>query len=196
MYKPSIKPQPEVAAAPPPKPIEKEKSESPPPTQNVFLEKKPKETSKQRETNAKPKPTEKKGLIPREPDPGKGGPSSGSGGSGGGFGSGQGVSIGSGTGEQDGIDSWYIRQVEQRVGQNWLQTSLGNLSRRVETVATFVVRSNGQIENIQLQQRSGISSVDRAVMRAIQASNPLPPLPYEFRGGSVRFQAVFEYPPR
>jgi TonB family protein len=94
------------------------------------------------------------------------------------------------------IDSWYIRQVEQRVGQNWLQTSLGNLNQRVEAIATFVVRANGQIVNIELEKRSGVRSVDLAVQRAIQATNPLPPLPLEFRGRSVRFQAVFEYPPR
>jgi TonB family protein len=197
MYKESITPQPEVAPPPPPKPAEPAPVA---PEENVFLEKKLKakkepEASRERAPEQKVKPSDKKGLIPREPDPGKGGPSSGSGGSGGGFGSGQGVLIGSGSGEEGGIDSWYVRQVEQRVGRNWLQTSLGKL-KRVEATATFVVRANGQIENIQLEERSGVSSVDRAVLRAIQASNPLPPLPYEFRGRSVRFQAVFEYPQR
>jgi len=202
MYKPSIEPKAEVAPPPPPKPVEQEKVEPAPEPRNVFLEKKPQakkepEASQPREAAPKKvvKPSKTEGLIPREPDPGKGGPSSGSGGSGGGFGSGRGVSIGSGSGEEGGIDSWYIRQVEQRVGRNWLQTSLGKL-KRVEATATFVVRSNGQIENIELEKRSGVSSVDRAVLRAIQASNPLPPLPYEFRGRSVRFQAVFEYPLR
>jgi TonB family protein len=197
MYKESVKPQAEVAPPPPPKPAQPEPAA---PEKNVFLEKKSQakkqpEASHERAPEKKVKPTEKKGLIPREPDPGKGGPSSGSGGTGGGFGSGRGVSIGSGTGEEGGIDSWYVRQVEQRIGRNWLETSLGKL-KRVEATATFVVRANGQIENIQLEQRSGVSSVDRAVLRAIQASNPLPPLPYEFRGRSVRFQAVFEYPQR
>lgn len=199
MYKPAITPR--AATAPLPKKVEEKKVQPPPPTQEVFLEKKASVEKKPtdeppRKTQSKSVPAQKEGLIPREPDPGKGGPAGGTGGSGGGFGSGQGVSIGSGSGEEEGIDSWYIRQVEQRVGQNWLQTSLGQLSRPVEAIASFVVRSNGQIENIHLEQPSGLSSVDRAVMRAIHASNPLPPLPYEFRGRSVRFQAVFEYPPR
>lgn len=198
MYKQSVEPKPEVAPPPPPKPAA---AQPVPPKENVFLEKKTQskkqpKASQQRAEKSKTDASEKKGLIPQEPEPGKGGPASGSGGSGGGFGTGRGVSVGSGTGGEEGIDSWYIRQVEQRVGQNWLQTSLGRLSSPVEAVATFVVRSGGQIENIELQQRSGISSVDRAVLRAIQASNPLPPLPYEFRGRSVRFQAVFEYPQR
>ena len=113
------------------------------------------------------------------------------------MGTGSGVSIGSGSGEEEGIQSWYIRQVEQRVGQNWLQTSLGGRAdRRVQAIAAFVVSPNGQISQVTLEKRSGITSVDLAIQRAIQASNPLPPLPYELRGRTVRFQAVFEYPPR
>lgn len=137
--------------------------------------------------------TARPGQIPRKSDPGKG-PAGGGGGSGGGFGGGQGVSIGSGTGEGN-VNSWYIRQVEQRVGQNWLLTSLGE-NIQVQAVASFVVTSSGRITDIEIEKESGIRSVDLAVMRAIQASTPLPPLPGEFRGKSVRFQAVFEYPPK
>jgi TonB family protein len=199
MYKPPITPRP-VSAPPLPERREEEKVETVQPEQDVFLEKKAdrkkkKQTAKPKK-KAKPRPSqETSGLIPREADPGKPGPPGGSAGSGGGFGTGKGVTIGSGTGEGV-IDSWYIRQVEQRVGQNWLQTSLGNLNQRVDAIATFVVRANGQIVDVKLEKRSGVRSVDLAVQRAIQATNPLPPLPLEFRGRSVRFQAVFEYPPR
>ena len=197
MYKDPITPP--APSPPPPKPVEK-KAETPPPDESVFLEEKvekkaPAPEPQPRRRPDPPKPSSTKGAIAREPDPGTGGPGGGASGSGGGFGSGQGVSIGSGSGEESGIDSWYIRQVEQRIGRNWLRTSLGKLSR-VEAIATFVVRPNGQIDQIELEQNSGVRSVDRAVLRAIQASNPLPPLPYELRGRPVRFQAVFEYPPR
>lgn len=94
------------------------------------------------------------------------------------------------------MDSWYVRQVEQRVGQNWLKTSLGQLSRTVHTVISFEISSNGSIENIQIEQKSGIRSVDLAAERAVRASGPLPPLPFEFRQRRVKFVAHFEYPPR
>ena len=197
MYKPPVTNRAESAPPPAPKKAERpaEESQVDP---NVFTQEKPKPKRKQPAPTRRPPPKkqeppkERAGLIPRESDPGKGTPG-GSAGSGGGFGSGRGVQIGSGSGDTGEIDSWYIRQVEQRVGKNWLQTSLGTL-QRVQAVATFLVQPNGQITDIQLEKRSGISSVDRAVMRAIQASTPLPPLPYELRSRSVRFKAVFEYP--
>lgn len=198
MYKPALTPAP--PAAPPPREPERA-AEPPPPQAPVFEEKKT--PPKKRETPAAdrhPAKTETKkaeappGQIPREPDPGRG-EAGGSRGSGGGFGGGSGVLVGSGTGEEGNIDSWYVRQVEQRIGQNWLRSSLGDLARRVEAVASFEIRPSGQIENIRIERKSGIESVDLAVLRAIQASNPLPPLPYEFRSRRVQFQAVFQYPP-
>jgi TonB family protein len=202
MYKPPVTPRADSAPPPPPKPKETVPEEVPA-TEDVFVEeKKPvKKPEPKPPTQAPPKPKPKAetqsqdGLIPREPDPGRG-PRAGGGGTGGGFGSGRGVSIGSGQGQDEGIESWYIRQVEQRVGQNWLQTSLGQLERRVQAVASFVVNPTGRITDIELEKSSGIRSVDLAVQRAIQASNPLPKLPYELRGRTVKFQAVFEYPPR
>ncbi|MFZ0430233.1 MAG: energy transducer TonB [Acidobacteriota bacterium] len=199
MYKPPVTNRAESAPPPQPKKSEPvtEETQVPP---EVFTQTKPKPKPKEPEPPRRPPPKkpeppkERAGLIPRESDPGKGTPG-GAAGSGGGFGPGRGVQVGSGSGETGTIDSWYIRQVEQRVGKNWLQTSLGSL-QRVEAVATFLVQPDGQIAEIQLERRSGVSSVDLAVMRAIQASNPLPPLPYELRSRSVRFKAVFEYPPR
>ena len=203
MYKAPITPRPE--AAPPQEDTSRRnvREVEPEPEQPVFEQSTTKKTpAKPPEQEAPTTPrlhqnqqaeTSRPGQIPRESEPGKG-PTGGGGGSGGGFGGGQGVSIGSGTGEGN-VNSWYIRQVEQRVGQNWLQTSLGELSSQVQVVASFVVTSSGIITDIEIEERSGIRSVDLAVMRAIQASTPLPPLPGEFRGRSVRFQAVFEYPP-
>ena len=195
MVKPPITPRAETA------PIEPEKRPEPveEPERNVFERREEKPQPKPPQPyRERPRPVERKeaqpGQIARAPDPGMGARSGG--GSGGGIGSGQGVLVGSGAGEEGEIQSWYIRQVEQRVGQNWLQTSLGQLERRVQAVATFVVIDSGQISEITLEESSGIRSVDLAVERAIQASNPLPRLPLELRGRRVRFQAVFEYPPR
>lgn len=214
MYKPAITPRPEVA--PPPPAPEEEPATSEQVSENVFEEATNEELEEEEaeeeieETTPPPESPQrvvtpppdssqeadaKPGRIVQEPEPGSGGPSGSSAGSGAGMGSGRGLSVGSGTGAGN-IDSWYIRQVEQRVGQNWLNTSLGQISRRVEAIVTFDVRPNGQIVAIEFKKRSGINSVDLAVQRAIQASNPLPPLPFEFRNRTVRFEAVFEYPPR
>jgi len=184
MFKPSIVPRPE-AVAPVPVP------EPPSRNEEVFEQK----GTPEKTPPPSPAPAPSPGAIPQPPDPGSGGTTGGAPGAGGGFGGGQGVTIGTGTG-QGTMDSWYVRQVEQRVGQNWLKTSLGNLARTVHTVVSFEINRNGNIESIQIEQRSGISSVDLAAERAVSASGPLPPLPFEFRQRRVKFVAHFEYPPR
>jgi len=186
MYKPSIVPRPEAV---PPPPVEEPAVVS----EEVFEQKgAPKRNPP---PSPAPTPTSSPGAIPQPPDPGSGGASGAIPGSGAGFGGGQGVSIGVGTG-QGAMDSWYVRQVEQRVGQNWLKTSLGQLEQTVHTVISFEIQSNGNIKNIEIDQRSGIRSVDLAAERAVQASGPLPPLPFEFHQRRVKFVAHFEYPPK
>ena len=197
MVKPSVIPRP-AAAPPPPKPPEPEPAA--PQTEEVFVQEpsvketaRPPSTSQpQTEISAEVPPP---GQIPRQPDPGSGGPGIQSLGSGGGLGGGQGVTIGAGTGE-GAMDSWYVRLVEQRVGLNWLKTSLGRLETPVQTVISFEIQPDGTIDNVQIEQRSGIATVDLAAERAVQASNPLSPLPNEFRHLKVKFVAYFEYPPR
>ena len=197
MYKPALTPQAAVAPTPPERKPAAE-TVQPAPEEKIFVQK---TTRRQQKSSTTPAPKIKNnsapvpGAIPRVPDPGIGGPGGSSTGSGGGFGSGRGVTIGSGTGEGV-MDSWYIRQVEQRVGQNWLKTSLGQLGRSVQTVVSFEIRPNGEITQVEIDRSSGISSVDLAAERAVRASNPLPPLPREFRNNRVKFVAHFDYPPR
>lgn len=197
-YKPTIVPQPQVA---PPAPRERRVEEArEKPDETVFVEKASKRPKTPEPVKTNPRPKEIAGetnpsAIPQEPRPGSGGAPSASLGSGSGQGSGIGIQIGTGRGGP-GIDSWYVRQLEQRVGQNWLRTSLQGLDRRVRTEISFDVATNGSIENVEIQESSGLASVDQAARRAVLASNPLPPVPVELRGRDLRVVAVFEYPPR
>lgn len=138
---------------------------------------------------------ERPGDIPRENEAGAGGKSSGIPGDVGGLVSGTGLRIGSGGGT-GGVAGWYVRQLEQRIAQNWLRASLGDLSERVLTRMSFTVGPAGQIQDIRLLQSSGNQAVDRAAQRALLASSPLPPLPVELRSRRVEFVAHFEYPPK
>lgn len=196
--KPTLTPSPKAA---PPRAEEKKPPQQPDP--NTFLERKkpapPKrpQLPEDRPPRDPPKPPEARpGDVVRNPDPGSGGRASPASGAGGGQGAGVGVEMGPGRGLEGGIDSAYVRLVEQRVGSNWLRTSLGELGRPVQSIITFEVARNGQILNIRLERTSGIRSVDLAAERAVKASDPLPPLPLEFRGRQVRFRAEFNYPPR
>jgi protein TonB len=205
MYKPAVIPQPQAL---PPEPVpETIPEEVPEPAieETVFEEAAPTEEAAPGPTPAPPEekwkpPAEKKtfepapGVIRQEPRPGSGGPGGAAAGSGGGFGGGVGISLGSGTGGA-GVDSWYVRQLEKRIGQNWLRSSLGQLRVRVRTTVSFKIGRGGLIEDIQIDSSSGIGSVDLAAERAVRASSPLPPLPLELQRRRFRFVAHFEYPP-
>ena len=56
---------------------------------------------------------------------------------------------------------------------------------------SFDIERNGKISNIELKQPSGIPTLDRSAQRAILASNPLPPLPSDFRGGMRQREFLF-----
>jgi TonB family protein len=203
LYKPSLTPVaeavPAVARRPEPAPAPAKAPPPETPDPNVFVEKASPRRTRQ-STPPAPKqqaqaPAAKAGQIPRAPDPGAGGAGGQGGGSGGGFGTGIGISVGDGTGE-GAIDSWYVRQVEQRIGSNWLRTSLGQLGSPVQSIISFEVSPSGEISNLKFEKESGVRAVDLAAERAVRASNPLPPLPYELRRIRVRFVAHFDYPPR
>jgi len=122
---------------------------------------------------------------------GKGAPGEGTTGGGGGHG----VSVG---GTEDGfLDSWYARQVEQRVSRNWLKSRMGiHYSRKHRVVIQFSVSPDGRISDITILQSTGPVAFERSAIRAVKASDPLPPLPnrYRIQTNRIRFVAVFEYP--
>jgi TonB family protein len=196
MYKPAIEARP-TAVPPPPRRAEEAVKAAPEPDPNVFLEKQKNRRKSERaraaEKKTKEQPQPLTGQIPTTPEPGGGGIGGRSAGSGGGMGGGVGIMIGSGTGPGV-IESWYVRQVEQRIGANWLKTSLGELGQPVQSIVSFEVDTDGKITGITLERRSGITAVDLAAERAVRASNPLPPLPPELRGRRIRFAAHFDYP--
>jgi TonB family protein len=106
-----------------------------------------------------------------------------------------GVSVG-GAGEGF-FDSWYARQVEQRVGSNWLESRMGiQFKGKHRTLIQFSVSPEGRIEDVQIVESTGPDAFERAALRAVRASDPLPPLPVQYRmqRNRVRFVAIFEYP--
>ncbi|MBI4457077.1 MAG: TonB C-terminal domain-containing protein [Acidobacteria bacterium] len=133
--------------------------------------------------------------IPRETGPGMGGSGRTAGG-GGEFGGGEGIHIGTGSGGEGLMDSWYARQVEKRIGENWIRTNFESLAgRHLVTTIRFDILSDGRIDNIVMEQRSGVTFYDLAAERAIRSSTPLPRPPQEFQGRPIRFVCYFEYPP-
>jgi TonB family protein len=90
----------------------------------------------------------------------------------------------------------YLARILSIVRRNWfnvLPTSaqMGVLSGR--TVIQFVVNRDGSIPKLVIADSSGAPPLDRAAVAGLSMSNPLPPLPPEFKGAYIRLQFSFSY---
>ncbi len=141
-------------------------------------------------TEEKPKPVEEaNNVVPF----GQGGPVSGpygtfsAGGAKGGFGFNGGGDFGS-------RFSWYVRVVQQKVSENWLKYEVDpriNAANRV--YVTFDIARNGQPRNIQVEQSSGVPSLDQSAVRALQRIDTFGPLPPDYGGNQVSVEFWFDY---
>src|SRR5215813_1124587 len=90
--------------------------------------------------------------------------------------------------------STYVNAITRAISNNWLKSMANVGSQKAPRVyMNFDIQRNGSITNIHTTQSSGIPSLDRTAERAIHASDPLPALPADFRGGSVNVSFYFEY---
>ena len=89
---------------------------------------------------------------------------------------------------------WYVDAITRAVSQNWLKSLFDTrIAQAPRVYLTFDIARDGKISNVGVQQSSGIPSLDRSAQRAVLASNPLPALPPDYRGGSVNVIFYFEY---
>ncbi len=90
----------------------------------------------------------------------------------------------------------YLRQILAIVRANWRRVipesaRLGTLRGR--TVMEFVIDRNGNMPKIVIAEYSGSDALDRAAAAGLTMSNPLPPLPADFKGNQVRLAFSFAY---
>ncbi|MBD3232949.1 MAG: TonB family protein [candidate division Zixibacteria bacterium] len=89
--------------------------------------------------------------------------------------------------------SYYINLIFSKIRSRWRNPvrSEGIL----ETTVYFNVDRSGRISNADIESPSGVGSFDQSALRAILASDPLPPLPQEFSGDNIGIHLKFEYTP-
>lgn len=90
--------------------------------------------------------------------------------------------------------AWYVASMRMRISANWLLATVSpNIVTAPRAYLTFEILRDGTVTNVQITQSSGIPEVDRSALRAILASNPLPPLPPDYSGRSVDVQFYFDF---
>lgn len=120
------------------------------------------------------------------------------GGGGGGTGSGaRGTGPGSGLGG-GGVGSAmevYNGLIGYHIQKNWaFSEQLARGQSNLETLVGIKILPNGEIQDIWIDKKSGNQYLDESAIRAIQKSNPLPPLPREI--GLYDYKVGFKFTPK
>jgi len=85
--------------------------------------------------------------------------------------------------------SYYIERMLVTIGTNWFKPAL---SVSTNPIIRFRIARDGSISEAEVERSSGMPFVDRAALRAVLASTPLPPLPSEFAGDHLGVHLIFE----
>lgn len=72
---------------------------------------------------------------------------------------------------------WYLEELVRKVERNWRPGG-----GAFQTTIYFRITRAGKITEVRVEESSGSFLFDRAAERAIQASDPMPPLPAEYDG--------------
>ena len=90
---------------------------------------------------------------------------------------------------------WYLSNMSSIFSRNWTRPIKPDLDRTLRAVVHFRIQKDGHLTEIVLETPSGDASLDRSALRAIQDSNPLPPLPYQYGKDSLGVRFFFDLVP-
>ena len=91
--------------------------------------------------------------------------------------------------------AWYIESVIRRVEPNWDKMSIDAAVRNSQVLhceISFTINRDGSVKNVRITKSSGNLSWDNSGLRAIMASNPLPPLPSDY--GHSDIEVMWDFP--
>jgi protein TonB len=151
---------------------------------------KPKKPPTSTKDKPKPAPEEESNQVAF----GEGGPVSGpygsfaAGGAKGGFG------VTGGNGDFGTRYGWYVQVIQQKVSDNWLKYEVDpRITTAQRVYITFDVARDGHPFNVQVEQSSGVPSLDQSAVRALQRIDTFGPLPPDYGGGKISVEYWFDY---
>jgi periplasmic protein TonB len=156
--------------------------------------------------NAKIKPTKKQETASKEkPQPvpeqetnqvafGEGGPVSGPYGTFSAAGAKGGFGVTGGGGDFGTKYAWYVHVIQQKVSENWLKYEVDpRITTAQRVYITFDIARDGHPENVQIEQSSGVPSLDISAVRALQRIDTFGPLPPDYSGSKISVEYWFDY---
>ena len=151
---------------------------------------KPKKTATPTKEKPKPAPEQESNQVAF----GEGGPVSGpygsfsAGGAKGGFG------VTGGGGDFGTKYAWYVQTIQRKVSENWLKYEVDSKITTAQRVyITFEVARDGHPYNVEVEQSSGVPSLDISAKRALQRIDTFGPLPPDYNGSKISVEYWFDY---
>jgi protein TonB len=90
--------------------------------------------------------------------------------------------------------AWYVQVVQKKVHDNWLAYEVDpRIKEANRFYLVFDIMRDGRPTNVQVEQSSGVPSLDISAVRAIQRIDTFGPLPAEYAGSKVSVEFWFDY---
>jgi protein TonB len=90
--------------------------------------------------------------------------------------------------------AWYVRVIQQKVQENWLKYEVDpRISTANRVFVTFDVTRDGHPSHVQIEQSSGVPSLDISAVRAIERIDTFGPLPADYSGSKISVEWWFDY---
>jgi periplasmic protein TonB len=103
------------------------------------------------------------------------------------------ASIGEGETLRDDIREYYFEMLRS-INEKWWVNKDNHLTGRKSAVFYLVIARNGTIVDRMLVESSGNPAYDKAMLKTLEAANPLPPLPETYRGDFFQAPLRFNAP--
>ena len=90
--------------------------------------------------------------------------------------------------------AWYVHVIQQKVAENWLKYEVDpRITTAQRVYITFDVARDGHPANVQVEQSSGVPSLDISAVRALQRIDTFGPLPADYSGSKISVEYWFDY---
>ena len=90
--------------------------------------------------------------------------------------------------------SWYVQAVQRKVTENWLKYEVDpRIAEAKRVYLTFDIARDGHPSNVQVEQSSGVPSLDLSAKRALERIDSFGPLPPDYSGSKVSVEFWFDY---
>lgn len=87
---------------------------------------------------------------------------------------------------------YYVRQMNQRISQQWVTATLDPQAQGRRVYMTFRIDRSGQLSEVRIVQSSGDHTLDSSAVRTLERIDTLAPLPEDYSGTFITVQYYFE----